>query len=66
MWKESPMTPEMKNKIDQLSRIEMASMWRFEPLDSPYFEGATGSYFAKRFNSLGGWNPEISKLVGWK
>lgn len=59
------LTPENKAKIDGMSRMELARMWRFAPPGEPLLQGKTGKYFEERFNSLGGFSPEISKALGW-
>ncbi len=54
-------------KINQMSQIEMARLWRFGSRDNKYFD-STGPYaeiFQKRFTELGGFTPEISKQIGW-
>ena len=58
------MTEEMKKRIDEMSRIEMARAWRFASIGDPLFQGEAGDYFAKRFAELGGFSPEISKELG--
>ena len=59
------MDEEMKKKIDSLSRLEMARLWRFAPVGDPLFQGEVGQYFKERFFSLGGFSPAISKEIGW-
>lgn len=59
------MTDEQKAKIDSMSRLELARMWRFAPIGDPLLAGEAGDYFAKRFNNLGGMNSQISKQIGW-
>ena len=58
---------EEKNRINSMSREEMARLWRFAPAGHPYFD-SSGPYwkiFKERFDSLGGWSPSVSKSVGW-
>jgi hypothetical protein len=59
------MTEEMKQRIDAMTREEMAHHWRFAPSGDPMFQGDTGEYFSKRFKELGGFSPAISKNIGW-
>ena len=59
-----PMNQELKDKIDALSRIEMARLHRFAPSGARMFQGEAGRYFAERFKSLGGMSPAISKKIG--
>lgn len=59
------LTPELKAKIDGMTRVEMASRWRFAPIGDPLFQGESGVYFAQRFKELDGMSPEISKHIGW-
>jgi hypothetical protein len=54
------------NKINQMSQIEMARLWRFAPSGHPYFD-LSKPYFKivkKRFEELGGFIPAISKAIG--
>ncbi len=55
----------MKDRIDSLSREQMAHKWRFAPVGDPMFRDAAGEYFELRFKKLGGFSPEISKRIGW-
>jgi zona occludens toxin (predicted ATPase) len=59
------MTDEMKQRIDAMTREEMARQWRFAPMGDPMFQGETGDYFGQRFRELGGFSPAISKDIGW-
>ncbi len=56
---------DMKARIDAMSRIQMARIWRFAKTGDPLLQPPNGDYFAKRFKSLGGFSPEISKQIGW-
>ncbi len=53
--------------INKMSQMEMASMWRQAPSGHPYFDNSKPYYkiFKKRFDSLGGFTPAISKAIGW-
>ncbi len=57
---------EHKKKIDEMSQTEMASLWRFAPVEHPYFRNDLPlvEYFNARFKKLGGFTPEISKAIG--
>ena len=59
---------EAKARIDNLTRYEMARMWRFTPSGHPYFDRRLplADYFEARFNALGGFSPSISKALGWE
>lgn len=57
---------EHKKKIDEMTHIEMARLWRFAPSGHPYFEGELYQYFKNRFDSFGGFTPAISKSIGWE
>ena len=59
------MTTEMKQRIDSLSREQMARKWRFSAGGDSMFQGEVGDYFFKRFRDLGGWSPTLSKKIGW-
>ena len=54
------------DKINQMSHIKMATIWRFAPSGHPYFD-VTGPYFEifdKRFwGEFGGFTPAISKAI---
>lgn len=52
--------------INKLSRFEMARLWRFSPSGHKYFDSQLPLFeiFNKRFQSLGGFSPEISKALG--
>jgi hypothetical protein len=54
--------------INEMSREEMCSLWRFAPVGHKYFQRGNGltEAFEKRFKELGGFSPEISKSIGWK
>jgi hypothetical protein len=55
------------DKINSMSRMEMARLWRFAPPGHPYFDSSLPYHeiFSKRFKELGGFSPEISKTIGW-
>lgn len=57
---------EAKARIDKMNRFEMASLWRFAPVGHPFFDSSLplADYFKARFDSLGGFSPEISKALG--
>ena len=57
-----------KARIDKMSQREMAEMWRFAEAGHPCFNKTIPlfDYFNKRFKSLGGMTPAISKAIGWK
>ena len=55
-------------KINSMTQISMAYLWRFAPSGHPYFD-TTKPYFEifrNRFNEIGGMTPEISKEIGWE
>ena len=64
------MTPEQiateTEKINAMSRVEMARLWRFAPSGHPWFDATLPLFdvFSARFKSLGGFNPQISKQIG--
>ncbi len=59
------MTPEQKERIDKMSQRELCAKWRFAPVGDPLLQGDTGDYFSKVLKERGGFNPEISKELGW-
>ena len=52
--------------INQMSQMEMASLWRNAPAGHPYFDMSKPFHavFEKRFKELGGFTPAISKAIG--
>jgi hypothetical protein len=65
------MNPEIQQeieKINNMSHEEMARLWRFAPAGHPYFDSTKPYFkvFEKRlFEHFGGFNPQISKKIGW-
>lgn len=53
-------------KINSMSHIEMARLWRFAPSGHKYFDSSLPYFeiFKERFKSLGGFTPAISKEIG--
>ena len=53
------------DKIKSMTQVEMASLWRFAPAGHPYFDKTKPYWevFDKRFKELGGFTPEISKML---
>jgi len=58
------MTEEQRKHIDEMSRYDMARLWRFAPAGHPLFRGDTGIYFEQEFERKGGMSPQISKSLG--
>jgi len=58
---------EHKTKIDGMTQMDMARLWRSAPIGHPYFDGTLPlhDYFKERFDKLGGFTPYISKTIGW-
>mgnify|MGYP000076622083 CR=1 FL=1 len=53
--------------INKLNHEQCCRLWRFAPSGHPYFD-KTGEYwkfFKARFDSFGGFTPEMSKKIGW-
>lgn len=64
--KEEELSPEDKEKIDSMSHRELAYLWRHGSSDNKLFHGKAGEYFKDRlFNHFGGFNPSLSKNIGW-
>lgn len=59
---------ELVAKINGMSHVGMARLWRFAPPGHPFFDRKRPYYeiFKKRFEELGGMTPEISKEIGWR
>ena len=55
------------DKINNMSHIEMARLWRYAPNGHIYFDPSQPYFevFEKRYNMFGGMTPEISKELGW-
>lgn len=53
-----------KDKIDNMSQLEMARLWRLAPAGSVYFDASQPiyEYFQSKFK---GFTPKISKTIGW-
>lgn len=57
---------ESKEKIDSMSHEEIASLWRHGSSDNKIFQGDSGKYLKWRlFDYYGGFNPTLSKKIGW-
>lgn len=54
-------------KINNMSHLEMARMWRFSPPGHPYFDNSKPFFkvFKERFDKFGGFTVNISKEIGW-
>jgi len=56
----------LKNEIDEMSHEQLAKLWRFGDSSDKYLQGDAGSYLKDRlFNHFGGFNPNLSKRIGW-
>ena len=55
-------------KINNMSQLEMANLWRNAPSGHIYFDTSLPYHkvFNERFKLLGGFTPAISKKVGWQ
>lgn len=52
-----------KDKLDDMSQVDLARLWRFSDLGCPVFsEPELYECFKTNFK---GFTPEISKLIGW-
>lgn len=58
------MTDAERKKIAEMTHEELARAWRFSP-SGDFWSGSKGEYAAKRFIEMGGWNPQLSKKIGW-
>ena len=54
-------------KINGMSHLEMARLWRYAEIGHPYFDSGKPYYdvFQERFNKFGGMTSEVSKIIGW-
>jgi len=56
----------LKEDIDKMSHKELATLWRFGKSENDYLQGEIGIYLKDRlFNHFGGFNPSLSKEIGW-
>jgi len=57
---------QLKVDIDNMSHEQMAKLWRFGDSSNQYLQGDAGTYFKDRlYNHFGGFNPTLSKKIGW-
>ena len=58
---------QLENEINSMSQTDMARCRRFAEVGNPMFrlDLPLHEKFAKRFKELGGFTPEISKVIGW-
>jgi len=58
---------EMKKAIDNMTHMEMCSLYRFAPSGHPYFDSTNpiSDYFMEKYKSKGSMTSEISKQIGW-
>jgi hypothetical protein len=63
------MTPEQKKWIDEASYQDLLARWRFALTGDPFFQGASGTYYAKVMADRRDADPDAavraSKLIGW-
>lgn len=59
------MTPEQKKQIESMSHEEICKLWRFGDSKNPLVQGYAGEYLFERLKNLGGFTPEISKILGF-
>ena len=63
----STMIESMKRQISEMTRLEMGKMIRFSSSGTIIFQvQELYDHFMEQFNKLGGWTPQLSKLIGWK
>lgn len=56
----------LKAEIDKLSHEALARIYRHSTVGNIYFTTPElYKHFITRFNSFGGWNPQLSKKIGW-
>jgi len=63
--KELEVSETLKNKIDRMTHFQMGYSHRFAPSGDPLHQGDAGIYFQHVFQKLGGFNPLLSKELGW-
>ena len=59
-------SPEDKEKIDNMTHRELAHLWRHGSSDNKLLQGKAGEYMKHRlFKHFGGFNTSLSKSIGW-
>ena len=56
-------TPEFRARIDAMSHVDLAYLWRYARVGDPRLLGANGDYVKERLASLGGITSAISKQI---
>jgi hypothetical protein len=56
----------IKLYVDEMDVEKMGRMIRFAPTNIMFTLPELSDYFMARFNKLGGWTPQLSKLIGWE
>jgi len=59
------MDKKLKEKIDNMSQLELCRAWRFASVGDPMFQGEVGKYFSKVLKERGGFTSKISKQLEW-
>lgn len=65
------LTPELKQKIDNMSYMQLLTKWRHAPIGDVMFSGESARYFTERMRELrskpGGdeHHVQASKSIGW-
>ncbi|MCI4438027.1 MAG: hypothetical protein JHC33_14570 [Ignisphaera sp.] len=57
------LTPELKQKIDNMNIYDLLSKWRFALVGDPIFQGESGEYWSKRMHELREQDPELYTKV---
>ena len=66
------LTPEIKQRIDEMAYVDLLRRWRFAPAGDAMFQGEVGDYYARRMNELRGrlggaaMHTAASKEIGWE
>jgi len=53
-------------EINSMDLEQLARRYRFGEVGDPMFVGDVYTVFRDRFESLGGWTPELSNRIGWE
>jgi hypothetical protein len=60
------LTDERRAAIDCMSHYALCAKWRNAPIGDTFWQGPAGQYATDRlFKHFGGFNPAISKRIGW-
>jgi hypothetical protein len=57
-------TPEQKQKIDEMTHYEMCALWLYAPSHHVLLQGESEKYFKKVMNEKGGFTSDMWRALG--